>query len=168
MNPICSLWERLTSRLEQLPYSPLALLARFGLAALFWQSGQTKISGLELDPLAGRWEWGWPRLNDSAIYLFAEEYKLPLLPPDLAALLAAGAEHLFPLLLLCGLATRFSALALLVMTLVIQLFVYPDAYPTHALWACALLLLISRGAGNWSVDHLWQRCRSCTSSNKAG
>ena len=82
---------------------------------------------------------------------------MPLVPPDWAATLAATAEHVFPLLLLLGLATRFSALALLMMTLVIEIFVYPDAYPTHGLWAALLLYLMARGPGIVSLDHLLAR-----------
>jgi putative oxidoreductase len=91
-------------------------------------------------------------VTDSAIDLFTNEYKVPLLSPELAAHLAAYAEHFFPLLLVLGLATRLSALALLGMTLVIQLFVYPDAWPTHLSWAAILLYLAGRGAGTLSLD----------------
>jgi putative oxidoreductase len=69
------------------------------------------------------------------------------------------AEHVFPFLLLIGLATRFSALALLGMTLVIQLFVYPDAYATHGTWAALLLYLMARGPGALSIDHWLARRR---------
>ena len=86
--------------------------------------------------------------------LFEGEFRLPLLPPDVAAHLAAYAEHLFPLLLFLGLFTRGAALALLGMTLVIQLFVYPDAWPTHLSWAAIFLGLIRHGAGRVSLDHL--------------
>lgn len=137
-----------------IPYSLVALVARFSIAAVFWKSGQTKIEGLAIDIVAGTVELGWPKLSASAIPLFAEEYKVPLLPPELAAYAAAFAEHLFPLLILLGLATRFSALALLGMTLVIQVFVYPDAYPTHGVWAATLLLLVSQGPGVVALDRL--------------
>ena len=85
--------------------------------------------------------------------LFRDEYRLPLIPPEWAAVMAAFAEHVFPVLLLIGLATRFSALALFFMTLVIQVFVYPDAYPTHGVWMTVLLLLVARGGGAVSLDH---------------
>ncbi|HNQ49318.1 MAG TPA: DoxX family protein [Hydrogenophilus thermoluteolus] len=85
--------------------------------------------------------------------LFRYEYNLPFIPPEIAAPLAAFAEHLFPILLLVGLATRFSALVLLIMTAVIQVFVYPDAYPTHGVWATVLLYLIARGPGVIAIDH---------------
>ncbi len=96
-------------------------------------------------------------MSDSVVELFHSEYKLPLIPPELAAPMAAFAEHLFPLLILIGLATRFSALALLVMTLTIQIFVYPDAYPTHGVWAAVLIFLVARGPGVFSLDHLVSR-----------
>lgn len=136
-----------------IPDSVIALLARFSIAAIFWQSGQTKVEGLVIDLLAGRVELGWPRLSDSALYLFREEYRLPLLDPDVAAFAAASAEHLLPILLLLGLGTRLAASGLLVMTLTIQLLVYPDAYPTHGVWAVSLLFLLAKGAGVFSLDH---------------
>jgi len=138
---------------DRIPNSLIALLARFSIAAVFWTSGQTKVQGLALNLVNGDFALGWPRLSDSALALFQDEYKLPLLPPELAAPMAAFAEHLFPLLLLFGFATRFSALALLVMTVVIQVFVYPDAYATHGTWAAVLLYLMARGPGAFSIDH---------------
>jgi putative oxidoreductase len=119
----------------------LALVARVGIGAVFFYSGRTKVEG-------------WLSVTDSAVALFADEYKLPFLSPEIGAHLAAYAEHLFPLLLLLGLFTRFSALALLGMTLVIQVFVYPAAWPTHLSWAAILLMLVGRGGGGWSLDRL--------------
>ncbi|MCB2255704.1 DoxX family protein [Pseudomonas chlororaphis] len=148
---------RLIQLLERIPHSLIAFVARFSIAAVFWKSGQTKIEGLAIDLFSGTFELGVPRLADSTIPLFRSEYALPLLSPELAAHLAAFAEHLFPVLLLIGFATRFSALALLGMTLTIQLFVYPDAYPTHGTWAALLLYLMARGPGALSIDHLIAR-----------
>lgn len=125
--------------MESIPYSLLALIARLSIAGVFWFSGRTKVEGLTV--------------TDSAIELFRTEFALPLINPVLAAHLATYAEHFFPVLLVVGLATRFAALALLVMTLVIQIFVYPDAWPTHGTWAACLLLLMMRGAGLLSLDH---------------
>lgn len=139
--------------MERIPHSAIALLGRFSIAAVFWKSGQTKVEGLAIDLVEGTWSLGWPRLADSTIDLFRYEYNLPLIPPEVAAPLAAFAEHFFPILLLIGLATRFSALALLIMTAVIQTFVYPDAYPTHGVWATVLLYLIARGPGVIAIDH---------------
>jgi len=129
---------RAAARLTRIPDAALLLAARLFPAALFWQSGRTKMAG-------------W-RLSDNALFLFEDEYRLPLIDPVVAAHLAALAEHVFPLLLLAGFATRLSALALLTMTAVIQLFVYPAAWPTHGVWATCFLLLIARGAGSWSLD----------------
>jgi putative oxidoreductase len=146
-------WLRTGHRtMERLPNSLLALLARFSIAAVFWKSGQTKIEGLAIDLVGGTVSLGWPRLSENAVVLFRDEYKLPLLSPELAAALAALGEHVLPLFLLLGLATRWSALGLLVMTLVIQLWVYPDAYPTHGTWAAVLLYLMAHGPGRWSID----------------
>ena len=121
------------------PDDLLALACRFSMAAIFFLSGRTKVEG-------------FLTITDSAYELFRSEYKLPLVPPEIAAHLAAYAEHLFPLLLVLGLFTRLSALALLGMTLTIQLFVYPDAWPTHLSWAAALLYLVGRGPGTFSLD----------------
>lgn len=139
--------------LERIPHTFVALLARFSIAAVFWSSGQTKVDGLAINIVTGEFRLGWPRLSDSAVDLFRDEYRLPWLAPELAAVLAATAEHVFPVLLLVGLGTRLSALALLVMTLVIQVFVYPGAYATHGTWAAVLLLLAARGPGALSLDH---------------
>jgi len=151
---------------ERIPHSLIALLGRFSIAAVFWKSGQTKIEGFALDLLGGEFQLGWPRLAESTIPLFQEEYRLPLVPPEIAAHAAATAEHVFPVLLLIGFGTRFSALALLVMTLTIQVFVYPSAYPTHGVWATVLLYLLARGPGKYSVDH-WLGSRSSPSGSRA-
>ncbi|MFO1191191.1 MAG: DoxX family protein [Rhodoferax sp.] len=121
------------------PHDLLALVNRIAVAAIFFQSGRTKVEGLLT-------------LTPGAIELFRTEYRLPLVPPELAAPAAAYAEHLFPLLLVLGLGTRFAALALLGMTLVIQVFVYPDAWPTHLSWAGLLLYLVGRGGGRLALD----------------
>ena len=146
IQPIIALFARI-------PDSLIALLGRFAIAAVFWKSGQTKIEGLSIDIIDGSFSLGFPRLSESAVALFQDEYRLPLIPPELAAPMAAFTEHIFPILLLLGLATRFSALALLGMTLVIQVFVYPDAYPTHGVWAAVLLYLVAKGPGVLSIDH---------------
>lgn len=155
----CAAIQRVHAAFARIPHGAIALLARVSLAVTFWVSGQTKIEGLVLDPIGWTAELGVPRIADGAVELFRSEYALPLLPPQLATALAAIAEHLLPLLLLIGLATRLSAFGLLVMTLVIQLFVYPDAYATHGLWAALMLYLMARGAGAVSLDHLLARRR---------
>ncbi|MBZ8140056.1 hypothetical protein CLD22_09125 [Rubrivivax gelatinosus] len=152
-------WAAFERRLASWPQAPVQLLARLALAAVFWRSGQTKVEGFVLDLVEGRFEFGWPRLAPQAVDLFRDEYRLPLLPPEAAALLAAGAEHLLPALLLLGLGTRAAALGLLVMTAVIQLFVYPGAWPTHGVWAAALAWLVLGGGGPWSLDALLARFR---------
>ncbi len=129
-----------------LPDALLLLLARFAVAAIFFLSGRTKVEG-------------WLTVSDSTYFLFAEEYRVPLLSPELAAKLATWSEHLFPILLVLGLATRPAAAALLGMTAVIQIFVYPDAWSTHLSWAALLLLLVGRGGGAWSLDALIARGR---------
>lgn len=148
---------RAIALLETIPHSLIAFIARFSIAAVFWKSGQTKVEGLAIDLIDGTFQLGWPRLADSTIPLFQSEYHVPLLSPEIAAHMAAFAEHFFPVLILIGFATRFSALALLGMTLTIQLFVYPDAYPTHGTWAAVLLYLMANGPGKLSIDHLIAR-----------
>lgn len=144
---------RLHALLGAIPDSLIALVGRFSIAAVFWKSGQTKVEGFAIDLVDGVFAPGWPTLSDSAVALFRDEYRLPLIAPELAAPLAALAEHLFPALLLIGLASRLSAGALLVMTLVIQVLVYPGAYPTHGVWAAVLLYLMAHGPGRLSLDH---------------
>jgi putative oxidoreductase len=120
-------------------HSLLALVCRFAIAAIFFMSGRTKVSGfLTITP--GTYE------------LFRDEYKIPLIPPEIAAHMAAYSEHFFPVLLVLGLFTRGAALALLGMTTVIEVFVYPDAWPTHLSWAGLLLYMIGRGGGALSLD----------------
>ena len=140
-------------RLQRIPDSLIALLGRFSIAGIFWMSAQTKIEGFVLNIVSGEISLGMPRLSSPAVALFRDEYRLPLIPPELAAPAAAISEHLFAALLLVGLASRFSALALLGMTATIQLFVYPDAYPTHGVWAAVLLFIVARGPGVVSLDH---------------
>ena len=139
MNFLDKILRNLLTGVSRFPSSLMLFLVRFFPAAVFWQSGQTKMKG---------WD-----INESALYLFQEEYRLPLIDPLFAARMAAVAEHLLPVLLIAGFATRFSATALLGMTLVIQLFVYPDAWPTHGTWAALFLIVIAQGPGKISLDH---------------
>lgn len=133
-------WNRAADSLTHIvTHDVLALSARVAVAAIFFLSGRTKVDGLLT-------------VNDTAYTLFQEEYKVPVIPPEIAAHLATYAEHLFPALLVLGLCTRLSAAALLGMTAVIQIFVYPDAWPTHLSWAALMLYLIGRGAGTLSLD----------------
>ena len=138
--PIIALLEKGRSLAEQIPYSAVALLSRVAVASVFWRSGQTKVAGFSIRP--------------ETFVLFRDEYKVPLLPPDVAAYAATIAEHVFPVLLVVGLATRLSALGLMFMTMVIELFIYPDGWPEHILWAALLLSIIARGPGAISLDHL--------------
>ena len=129
--------------MDGIPYWFVALAARIFPAAVFWQSGATKVTGWQLKP--------------SVITLFQDEYRLPLVDPTIAAYTAAAAEHVFPILLVIGLATRFAALALLFMTAVIEIFVYPAAWPTHGVWATCFLVTIARGPGAISLDRFIAR-----------
>ena len=122
---------------ERIPYGLLAIVARVALAQVFWSSAQTHLAN-------------W----DTTLALFSDQYQVPLLPPDFAADLAVTMEVLTPPLLLLGLATRFAALGLFGMTMVIEIFVYPQAWPTHIQWAAMELMLVARGAGLISIDTL--------------
>ena len=126
-----------------LPTSLLLLVQRLGIAAVFFMSGRTKVDG-------------WLTINDSAFELFRSDYALPFVKPEIAAYAATYSEHLFPILLVLGLFTRISACALLVMTSVIEIFVYPDAWPTHLSWAGLMLPLIALGGGKLSLDRLFK------------
>ena len=131
---------------EKLPHSLLALLGRLAIGLVFWNSGRTKVEG-----------WDIFHVSDKTLFLFQEEYKVPFLTPEVSALMAQMAEHVFPVLLFVGLATRVSALALFGMTLVIGVFVYPEAYVMHGTWAAVLLMLVKYGPGKISLDHLIAR-----------
>ncbi|HEY9234044.1 MAG TPA: DoxX family protein [Phenylobacterium sp.] len=142
MASITSIYGRAAALAERpLPPCLLLLVARFGIASVFFASGRTKTAGLLT-------------ITDSTYELFRSEYALPIMSPVVAAHIATYSEHLFPILLVLGLFTRPAALALLGMTGVIQIFVYPDAWPTHLSWAGLLLPLIALGAGNWSLDRV--------------
>lgn len=137
--------DRLVDTCEMLPYSLLALLCRWSAAANFWRSGRSKVHGLFT-------------LNETTFDLFREEYRVPLIPPDIAAVMAATAEHVLSILLVIGLASRLSAFGLFGMTMVIQIFVYPENWPDHLLWSAVLLSVVARGPGGWSLDRLvWPR-----------
>jgi putative oxidoreductase len=125
---------------QRLPMGLPLLLARIGIAAVFFRSGLTKLDNWML-----------------TVQLFKDEYRVPLLPPEIAAYLATFNELVLPAFILAGLATRLAALPLLGMTLVIQLFVYPSSWVDHTMWAALLTLLIARGAGALSLDHLIRR-----------
>jgi len=134
------LLHRFNDILARFPYDLLALGARIFPAVVFWQSARTKVDGFSI--------------KDSTFFLFEHVYDLPLIPPEWAAVLATLAEHLLPVLLLLGLLSRLSALGLLVMTAVIQIFVFPGAWITHGLWAVSLLIVLAHGPGRLSLDRL--------------
>jgi putative oxidoreductase len=164
------------SLLNWIPQSFVSLAARIFPAAVFWLSGETKAQilpdacgaplfqgfdkfGAQFGDCANAFVKGIPdwHLAPAAVELFKEEYKLPVIDPSVAAHLAAFAEHFFPVLLVLGFASRFAALALLGMTAVIEIFVYPDAWPTHGVWATCFLVVIARGPGVFSLDYLIAR-----------
>ena len=127
---------------SKVPEAIMLLFVRVVLAGIFWRSGRTKIE-----------EGSWFTISDTTYFLFSEEYSGVPLPSDLAAVMATVSEHVFPILLVLGLLTRLSATALLGMTVVIQILVYPDAWwPVHSLWFALALVLIVRGGGLFSLD----------------
>jgi putative oxidoreductase len=130
---------RLNALFGRLPNDLVLLFVRIVAGHVFWASGRTKVEGFALKPIT--------------VDLFRDEYALPLISPELAAYAATIAEHALPVLLLVGLATRFAAAGLVVMTLVIQFLVYPDAWwPQHSLWLGLLLVIVAQGPGRISVD----------------
>jgi putative oxidoreductase len=124
--------------------SLVLLFVRVVYAGIFWRSGETKVA-------AG----SWFSVTQETYDLFASDFSGVPLPSHFAANLSNAAEHIFPLLLVIGLASRFSAAGLMVMTMVIQIFVFPDAWwPTHSLWVAFALILMTRGPGIFSLDAL--------------
>ena len=138
--PVAALIGRVLRWLDGVPYTILAIPLRLAVATVFWNSAMTKLAN-------------W----NTAVELFIEEYKVPVLPPEIAAYMAASIELTAPVLLVIGLATRPVALVLLGMTTVIEIFVYPQAWPTHIQWAAMLLVLLCRGPGKLSFDYLVRR-----------
>ena len=134
------LFLRLRGGLEAVPYSVIAVPLRFGVAWIFWNSAQVKLLN-------------WER----AVMQFRDDFRVPLLPPEIAASMALVIELACPVLLVLGLFTRFAVLVLMGMTLVIQIFVFPEAWPTHLQWFAMMFVLLCRGAGAFSADHLLWR-----------
>jgi putative oxidoreductase len=136
LSPI-DLYRRALRLAEAIPVSAIQLTSRLAVAHVFWNSAQSKLAS-------------WFVTEQ----LFAMEYKVPLLPPEIAALLATGTELVGSVLLALGLMSRMAAVALLGVVSVIQLFVFPENWGEHLLWASLLLLIVARGAGAISLDHL--------------
>ena len=128
------------SAFSAIPYWLIALTARLALAKVFWSSAQTHLAS-------------W----DTTLYMFANTYNVPLLPPHLAAYLAVTIEVVTPWLFVLGLFTRLAALVVFGMTLVIEIFVFPQAWPTHIQWAAMMLVLMGLGPGWLSLDTLIHR-----------
>ncbi|MDX8481930.1 DoxX family protein [Mesorhizobium sp. VK24D] len=125
---------------EHIPFLLVQLAARVAVAHVFWQSAQSKLAS-------------WP----VTLQLFANEYNLPFIDPSIAAPLATAAELTGSTLIFFGLFSRLAALMLLGVVSVIQIFVYPENWAEHLLWASLLLLVLTRGAGVVSVDYLVER-----------
>lgn len=150
MNRVIAIYDRgVAIAASRLPEALALLLLRVALAGVFWRSGQTKVV-----------EGSVLTINPDTYDLFRSEFSGLPLDPAIAVPLTTYAEHFFPVLLILGLATRVSAGALLVMTLVIQIFVFPDAWwPVHSLWVAMAAILIVRGGGLFSLDALLARVR---------
>jgi putative oxidoreductase len=142
--------ENILSLLKSIPEEFITLSSRLAMASVFWRSAQTKIDGWNfLDQ-----SWQFFNLNSSTFLLFRHEYNVPLVDHEIAAYMATFGEFFFSLALLLGFMTRFSAFGLLGMTAVIQIFVYPDAWPTHIMWLAILLYIIKHGPGKLSLDNV--------------
>ncbi len=137
-----ALFDRAIALLNAIPYSVIALIARVATFSVFFRAGTQKLS-----------DW------NSTLLLFQNEYRVPVLPPEFAAYMAASMELGGSILILIGLATRLSVLALLGMVLVIQTFVYPEAWPDHIQWLAFMFLLLARGPGKVSIDALVESWR---------
>lgn len=141
----------------RLPEGLTLFFVRMVLAGIFWRSGRTKIE-----------EGTLLTISDTTRFLFSEEYAGVPLPPDVAAQMATMAEFFLPILIVAGLLTRLSALALIGMTLVIQIFVYPEAWwQVHSLWVALALILVVRGGGLFSLDALANRFRGKSATGPA-
>lgn len=151
MGNLVSLYDRLVTAVSGKYAEALALLiTRVALAGIFWRSYKTKVE-----------DGSWFSITDTTYFLFENEYSGVPLPTEIAAPMATFSEFLFPILLVLGLATRFAALSLLGMTLVIQFFVYPEAWwSVHLLWVAMAGILIVRGGGLFAGDALILRGRS--------
>ncbi|MGB5483682.1 DoxX family protein [Parasphingorhabdus sp.] len=124
------------------PEAIALLFTRVALAGIFWRSARTKVE-----------DGSWLQMSDTTVFLFKEEYGMPY--PEITGLIATYAEHFLPLLVVFGLFTRVGAAGLLAMTLVIQLFVYPEAWwQTHIIWVALTGILIVRGGGMFSLDRM--------------
>ena len=152
-----------TNMMTKIPAGAISMLARVTMATIFWKSAMTKIAfndeGLGDFSMAQVWnvitlDWS---VNDNTYMLFEYEYDLPLLSVDWAAHLSIAAEIILPIALILGLFTRFTALAMLMMTLVIQIFVYPNLWTVHGLWAVALMVIMTKGGGMLSLDNLLKK-----------
>ncbi len=150
MRKMTQIYDATVARLSGPIGRALALFAtRVSLAGIFWRAGRSKVE-----------DGSWFNISEATYFLFENDYSGVPLPPDWAAVMATAAEHVFPILLVLGLSTRLSALGLLIMTFVIQIFVYPQAWwSVHMIWASLCLILITYGAGPWSLDHLLFKAR---------
>ena len=134
----------LADALDRIPYWLVAIPLRIAVADVFWSSALTH---------AANWQ--------TTLYQFENDYQVPLLRPALVAYLAVAIEFTTPPLLVLGLATRLASLVLLGMVAVIEIFVYPQAWPTHIQWAAMLFVLFARGPGSLSVDAVIRRYALC-------
>jgi putative oxidoreductase len=147
--------------LSRIPESLVLLMARIAVAHAFWVSGQTKVSGPTVPLNLGFVDLSFivpTGIKPATYYLFETQYSGVPLPPAVGAMISSVAETLLPIALVIGLGARFAALGLLIMTLVIQIYVFPDAWWTvHVYWATLLILIMARGAGAISIDYLIRR-----------
>lgn len=155
MNFISSRNTKIQQIFSHIPESFIILLSRIAIASVFWRSVQTKITGWEVFAQS----FQFYNLSASTFMLFRYEYDLPLLPYKFAAYAGTLTEFFLAILLVLGLATRFAALGLLMVTAMIQIFVFPEAWPTHILWFAILFYLLKKGGGMFSLDNLLKSSR---------
>ena len=138
-NPLLALIRAILDWLEKMPHAVLALLARLGMAAVFWGAGMSKMTN---------WQVSAKTFEEFA------SYNIPVLPPELAAYLATAVEHVTPVLMIIGLATRAAGGAMLGVIAVIFIFVHQDEWPAFVIWSSAIIFLLTKGPGVLSLDHL--------------
>jgi putative oxidoreductase len=150
MNKLAALWHTFEQLCAKLPEDIVLVAGRMAMFSVFWRSVQTKITGWEVFGQSLQFF----NISGSTVMLFQYEYQLALLSPTAAAYAGTFAEFFFALMLLFGLGTRLAALGLLGVTAVIQLLVFPEAWPTHILWLAILLYLLQHGGGRFALDNV--------------
>jgi putative oxidoreductase len=138
--------DSLINLLARIPHAVPAVIGRLAIGLTFWYMARALVTG-----------WNVFSVNGRTLDMFRGSYRLPYVMPEIAALVWQVSEHVFAALLILGLATRFAGLGLLILVILLQAFIHPDAYVLHGTWAAVLLMLIKYGPGPLSLDYLIYR-----------